>query len=79
MSSPYQFHCIASERTDVGMVRKINEDACVSRPDIGLWAVADGMGGHSAGDLASGKIVAQLGDVTGHEKIDSLPLIMDAL
>ena len=78
MSSPYQFHCIASERSDVGMVRKINEDACVSRPDIGLWAVADGMGGHSAGDLASGKIVAQLGDVTGHEKMSALVAEVEA-
>jgi serine/threonine protein phosphatase Stp1 len=37
--------------------RRHNEDSYVNRPDLGLWAVADGVGGHQAGDLAS-RIVA---------------------
>lgn len=53
-------HWTSSSRTDVGMVRLHNEDAVLDRPEAGLWAVADGMGGHSAGDVASAMIVERL-------------------
>src|ERR1700686_1736706 len=50
--------------THAGTKRKHNEDTWVDRPDIGIWAVADGAGGHQAGELASGMIA---------EALDSLP------
>jgi protein phosphatase len=42
------------EVTDVGKVRDHNEDAIGSQPEIGLWVLADGMGGYNAGEVASG-------------------------
>ncbi|MBS1818081.1 MAG: serine/threonine-protein phosphatase [Acidobacteria bacterium] len=43
----------ASAVSDVGRVRKTNEDAFVADLDVSLFCVADGMGGHDAGEVAS--------------------------
>lgn len=44
-------------KTDVGMKRKVNQDAIASNNDLRLFVVADGMGGHKAGEIASGIVV----------------------
>ncbi len=44
--------------SNTGKVRERNEDACASRDDLGVWAVADGLGGHEAGAIASGMVAS---------------------
>jgi serine/threonine protein phosphatase PrpC len=46
--------------SDTGKVRKHNEDSYLEQPETGLWVVADGMGGHAKGDVASKMIVDAL-------------------
>jgi serine/threonine protein phosphatase Stp1 len=61
-----RFECVS--RTHVGLKRKINEDSVLAEPDRGLWAVADGMGGHDAGEVASAMVT---------EALRSLPVAAD--
>jgi serine/threonine protein phosphatase Stp1 len=51
--------------THPGTRRGHNEDRCVARPDRGLWAVADGAGGHDAGEVASEMIATTLETIPG--------------
>ncbi len=58
MQIPFAWQACAT--THVGRKRKYNEDAVFEDKQHGLWAVADGMGGHSSGDVASSMIVQKL-------------------
>lgn len=73
-------HYVSAGLTVTGKVRRHNEDAILVRDDIGLWVVADGMGGHSAGDFASALIVERLGALSRPREVaDFIEAIEDAL
>ena len=59
-------------RTNVGKVRKENEDAFCSRPGMGVWVVADGMGGHANGRFASQTIVEEVGAMEAQGSLDAV-------
>jgi PPM family protein phosphatase len=62
--------------SDRGCVRVNNEDYCLIRPEIGLYALADGMGGAKAGECASRLAVETVADcVTGAHRRDSQVLL----
>lgn len=57
------FHFESAAASHQGRVRQHNEDNLILLPEAGVWAVADGMGGHQAGDIASHMIVAEIGSL----------------
>jgi protein phosphatase len=70
--SANSLHWASAARTHVGRVRELNEDACLELGERGLWAVADGMGGHAAGEVASRMVVDALRRVTQPESLGGL-------
>jgi PPM family protein phosphatase len=52
----------AAGKSDIGMKRKLNEDSLLMSPGMGLYVVADGMGGHKAGEIASRIVVDTIKD-----------------
>jgi protein phosphatase len=59
-------------QSDVGRVRRHNEDSFAAREDLGLWVVADGMGGAAAGEVASAIVVETIAkQIEGGAELDA--------
>jgi serine/threonine-protein phosphatase Stp1 len=66
--------------THVGRVRKINEDSILTLPEQRVWAVADGMGGHAAGDFASQTVVDNIASLPfGLEPADQMRALRNSI
>jgi len=60
VSQPSPVSVVFAAQSVAGQVRMHNEDALMCRPDLGLWALADGMGGHERGEVASALALEEL-------------------
>ena len=72
------FRWTSATRSDVGQVRADNEDSAYSNPESGVFVVADGMGGHAAGEVASAIASRTIGDSACRE-CGSLEALSDQL
>ncbi|RJG00400.1 PP2C family protein-serine/threonine phosphatase [Noviherbaspirillum sedimenti] len=64
-----RFRWTSSALSHVGLVRQVNEDACLEQTERGLWAIADGMGGHARGDVASRMVVDALDKISAADSL----------
>jgi serine/threonine protein phosphatase PrpC len=71
------FRITSNGVTHTGHVRTRNEDSILLLPEESLWTVADGMGGHHAGDFASQTITQNLGLFKQQQSIDDSILLLE--
>jgi PPM family protein phosphatase len=64
-AEPFPVAVLAGSATDVGKKREENEDAILAAPEVGLYVVADGAGGHNAGKVASALVVTSVRNYFG--------------
>lgn len=75
--SPVSFQISSNGVTHTGKVRSKNEDSILVLADQNLWVVADGMGGHQAGEFASQTITNNLGLFKQHASLDDNILLLE--
>ena len=68
--SPPRYRSAAA--SNAGCVREINQDSFLERPEAGIWGVADGLGGHENGEVASRMVCDALADVVPDSSFEHL-------
>jgi type VI secretion system ImpM family protein len=69
---PARLEYVSAGRSERGPVRETNQDSLLERSEAGIWVVADGMGGHEQGELASRMVCDALTDLTPDSTLDGL-------
>lgn len=77
-AGPIEFHWSSASRSHPGCVREVNEDACLEQPRCGVWAIADGMGGHSLGEFASRLAIRSLMDLPPADALEQRAADLEA-